>query len=580
MEKVIRKLIANGEGTNVEFKECQHTITNDVYQTVCAFLNSNGGEILLGVCDNGTIQGIIPDCIEQIKKDFVSGINNITKINPPVYLGIEEVTIDDAQVIYVIIPESSQVHRCNNKIYVRNNDADLDITNNNTLVSQVFLRKQTSYSENKIYPHISIEDLRSDLISRARKLAKNQRSNHPWTEMDDFELLKSAQLYQKNYATGEEGFTLSAVLLLGKDEVLLSVLPHFKTDAIKRVENIDRYDDRDCIQTNLLESYDRIMAFAKKHLPEKFYLENGQRINLRDLIFREIAVNTLIHREFLNPYPAKIVIEKDKILAENSNKPHIHGHIDPSCFHPFPKNPIIAKFFREIGWAEELGSGVKNLFKYSKEYTGYSPAIADDDIFKLILPINLSDQGKLFGYIDKDTSKESDIVSDIDSDISDIDKPSQSELFNHIDQNSNQNSDIVSDIDSDISDIDKSTQSKLFNHIDQNSNQNSDIVSDIDNDISDIDKKDSIENLIIDFCAEPKSLIEIMKNLGYKNKPHFLNKIIKPLIKKTLLQQTIPEKPTSRNQKYVASKTFNMKSPTKEAAQRSYQKKLPKEVKL
>ncbi|MCG4722908.1 transcriptional regulator, partial [Alistipes putredinis] len=83
-------------------------------------------------------------------------------------------------------------------------------------------------------------------------------------------------LYLKDYQTGEEGFTLAAVLLLGKDEVITSVLPHYRTDAILRVDDKDRYDDRDDIRTNLIESYDRLMGFIEKHLKDKFYLEKDQ----------------------------------------------------------------------------------------------------------------------------------------------------------------------------------------------------------------------------------------------------------------------------------------------------------------
>ena len=82
----------------------------------------------------------------------------------------------------------------------------------------------------------------------------------------------------------------------------------------------------------------------------------GKVISLRDNIFREIVVNLLIHREFLNAFPAKLVIEKDRIYTENSNKPHGYGLIDPANFSPFPKNPVIAGFFKQIAWAEELGS--------------------------------------------------------------------------------------------------------------------------------------------------------------------------------------------------------------------------------
>ena len=53
---------------------------------------------------------------------------------------------------------------------------------------------------------------------------------------------------------------------------------------------------------------------------------------------------------------------------------------------PFPKNPIIAAFFRNIGYADQLGSGVRNLFKYSKYYSGKDPEFIEGDIFRIIVP--------------------------------------------------------------------------------------------------------------------------------------------------------------------------------------------------
>ena len=61
--------------------------------------------------------------------------------------------------------------------------------------------------------------------------------------------------------------------------------------------------------------------------------------------------------------------------------------IDPSHFTPHPKNPSIARLFREIGRADELGSGVRNLFKYCKAYCGHDPQLIEQDIFKFILPL-------------------------------------------------------------------------------------------------------------------------------------------------------------------------------------------------
>lgn len=166
-----------------------------------------------------------------------------------------------------------------------------------------------------------------------------------------------------------------------------AALPHHKTDAILRKENIDRYDDRDDIRVNLIRSYERLMQFIAKHLNDKFYLEKDQRINLRDKIFREVISNLLIHREFANPFPAKLIIEKEKVITENSNKAHGNGIIDPENFSPFPKNPTIAKFFKEIGWVDELGSGVRNIYKYNKIYSGVEPTFMEDDMFKTIIPM-------------------------------------------------------------------------------------------------------------------------------------------------------------------------------------------------
>lgn len=62
--------------------------------------------------------------------------------------------------------------------------------------------------------------------------------------------------------------------------------------------------------------------------------------------------------------------------------------IDPANFSPYPKNPIIAKFFKEIGRVDELGSGVRNNFKYCSIYTlGTKPEFIEDDVFKTIIPL-------------------------------------------------------------------------------------------------------------------------------------------------------------------------------------------------
>ena len=68
---------------------------------------------------------------------------------------------------------------------------------------------------------------------------------------------------------------------------------------------------------------------------------------------------------------------------------------------------------------------------------------------------------------------------------------------------------------------------------------------------------DTIPNLIIEACAVPKSRDELMKICGLKNKNYFIQTYLKPLILAERIVLTIPNRPASKNQKYVVAKLQN-----------------------
>ncbi len=206
--------------------------------------------------------------------------------------------------------------------------------------------------------------------------------------MSNEQVIRNAGLVLKDRSSGKEGLTLAAILLFGTDQLIMSVLPQHKTDAIFRVFNTDRYDDRDVVITNLIESYDRLIAFGQKHLNDTFHLDGIQSVSARDHILREIVSNLLVHRDFSNAYVAKLVIEKQRVLTENANLSHGHGALNLASFEPYPKNPPISKVFREIGLADELGSGMRNTYKFTKMYSGEEPEFIEGDIFRIIIPLS------------------------------------------------------------------------------------------------------------------------------------------------------------------------------------------------
>ena len=387
------ELIREGESLTVEFKECKNKLNKDVFETVCSFLNRNGGSLILGIRDDGTLIGVDLEHVDQIKKDFVTSLNNPLTINPTFYLSVEEIDVDGKTILYINIPESSQVHRCKGKIFDRNEDGDFDITNNTNLVSGLYMRKQSTYTENRIFPYAEMNELEEELFTRVRKTVANMRPDHPWTLMDNVDILKSAGMYLKDQSTGKQGITLAGILIFGSELMIQTTLPHFRTDAILRM-----------------------------------------------------------------------IIEKDRVYIENGNKPHGNGIIDPEDFSPYPKNPKIAKFFKEIGWVDELGSGVRNMFKYNKIYSGADPEFIEGDVFKTIIPL-----------------------------------------------------------------------------VEQASEQVGDNLS-----------SEERINKLLAYCKIPRSRQEMQDYLDIKDREYFRIEILTPLIDSGLVIQTIPEKPTSPNQKYYS----------------------------
>lgn len=354
---------------------------------MCAFLNRFWGNIILGVNDNREVIGIDEDFILKLKKDFVNLCNNTSKISPTIYLKIMDYEVDGKKILYINIPDSSEVYRCNGRIYDRNEDGDFDITDNSNLVADMYIRKRDLHIEDKIFPYATMENLRNDLFEKTKKWAILKNDNHPWKNMSNEEILRSSGLYREDVMTHQKGLTLAAILLFGTDETIMSCLSTFKTDAIYRDENMERYDDRDVIITNLIDSYERLMQFIQKHTNDKFYLEGSHSISIRDKIARELCSNLLIHREFSSGITSRLIITKENLYTENPNIPRMRGVITINNCIPYSKNPKIAKIFREIGLADELGSGVRNITNYSEIYSGKVPIFEEGDIFKATVPL-------------------------------------------------------------------------------------------------------------------------------------------------------------------------------------------------
>ncbi len=97
----------------------------------------------------------------------------------------------------------------------------------------------------------------------------------------------------------------------------------------------------------------------------------------------------LIHREYSNAFPSTFIIYQSRVETQNANKPHVYGQLLPGTFQSYPKNPNIALLFTQMGRAEELGTGIRNVYKYSKAYSGSDEIMfSEEDIFISKVPLD------------------------------------------------------------------------------------------------------------------------------------------------------------------------------------------------
>lgn len=541
----ITQILRKGEGDRVEFKESRTALPKDFYETAVSFSNTDGGIVLLGVEDDGTVCGIEPGKVKQIIADLSTTLNSPDCVSPSIYVTPIEMEWKGKTTLVIQIPASSDVHRYKGAVYMRVGDVDINITKDEKRVQELCFEKSSHFTESRIYPYLQMEDLDPALFARVRILIRNFRADHPWLLASDEQMLHESTLWRRDYRTGEAGLTLAAALIFGKDTTIQNILPAYKVEAMVRIENEDRWDDRITLRTNLIDTYLSLKAFINKHLPDKFYLEGDQRVDLRDKIFREVIGNLVVHTEYTNHHSGELIIYRNAVTVTNPNKPLFRGVVHPDNFSPYPKNPNIRKFFTCFGWTDEIGSGIRNTNKYLPIYAnGAKPIFREDSIFKVEIPL-VNRTLALFAlqwleWLDLPDA----ILPHLQKSLAQIPLSSATKeiMWEEL---------ILKMIPS---------WSKKATQLDSLSWPNNQVFTD-----SEIKKLPSWSKkatqllklkvnyyiIILSLCGEGCRVKEMLQILAYRDESGFKNKYLKPLREAGLITLTIPEKPTSPDNKYI-----------------------------
>lgn len=543
-EEQVNQLIKQGEGLRIEFKEAKDAVPGSVYETVVSFSNTDGGTILLGVADDGTVTGIDKTAEAKLQKDLITALNSKDCINPPLYVQPISVKHTDGLVLVLQIQASSQVHDHAGKVYSREFETDLNITENQQRISDLYLRKRNFFSESQIYPYLRFTDFEESLFEKARQIIRNYRSDHPWLLVSNEQMLRDSSLWRKDFQTNQEGYTLAAALIFGKESTIQSILPAYKVEAMVRIKDLDRWDDRLTLRKNLIDSYLELKGFINKHLPEKFYIEGDQRIDLRDKIFREVIGNVIVHREYTSALSTDLIITATDVIVTNPNKPLFHGPIDATSFNPFPKNPNIRKFFTAFGWTDEIGSGIRNTNKYLPLYIPNAvPVFIENEPFKTVLPLNRKTLGEFAQNWQWWLGLPDETLPHLLTGLSNVSLPSQlgdvswEDLILYLIPSWREKGVKLEELKVPKNQVFELDKIKAIPSWSKNSSQL-------------LTKKVWYLISILSLTTEPIGTKDLVNWLNYKNEKYFRDNYLKPLRQTGLVTMTTPQKPTDPENKY------------------------------
>ena len=375
-------LFPNNESDEIEYKSAAGGFPRDFWKTYCAFANTSGGVIVLGVKERKGkfyFDGLTNDQLVKYQKEFWNNVNNRQHVSLNILRNddVREFELNGSRVLCFNIEPAERkqkpIYLTQNPFgntYKRNYDGDYQCKDEE--VRRMLADSDPSYSpDSRILEGYSFDDLDSNSLKQYRQIFAVLRPSHPWIGLDDVEFLENIGGYRKDRKSQQQGFTMAGMLMFGKYKSITDeeCCPKFFPDYREIISETDdtRWTDRiypdGTWEGNLFQFYKLVYPKLSHRLPKPFRLSLDVRIDNTPahIALREAFVNALIHADY--NAPGSIIIK---------SSPNAFVFINPGTLlvtlSQFYKGGIsqcrnsnLQKMFLLIGGAEKAGSGVNKI---------------------------------------------------------------------------------------------------------------------------------------------------------------------------------------------------------------------------
>ena len=358
----IERIAELEEGSNLEFKESTGQLDRSM-ETLCAFLNGDGGNILYGVKDNGKIIG--QEVSDSTKRSIAEAVN---RIEPFVEL----------EIAYVPIPETNKYVICIHaectrymRPFTYKGRAYMRIESTTTFMPQerynhLLMERGGKYGwEAMINSDLEISDLDENAILGAvREGIRNGRLPETTIREEIPVILKKFGLLHVGKLNN------AAAVLFGKN--LYGYPQCLVRMARFRGTTKEEFIDNQRAEGNIYELIDAAMAFFFKHLSLSGKI-NGlyrdEELSIPYKALRESCINSLCHRSYHQPGSSvSIAIYDDRVEIRNTGTFPADLPIERLMqeHDSKPQNPIIANVLYKSKILESWGRGIGTMVNESK----------------------------------------------------------------------------------------------------------------------------------------------------------------------------------------------------------------------
>ena len=383
----IKSLAISGEGYNVDFNVRVPSKIREITLEICAFANSEGGYLLLGIDNHGKIQGLEID--NNTRSKIQDGIRDIS---PNIQVYLYSVMVDDKKVWVLDVPSGKdKPYVLSGAIYVREG------ANSQKLTTAEEIRSffQTS---NRIYfdavPCFRF-DVNKELDEDNFQYFRHE-SNIPGN-ISTNQILNNLQVFDDSGTIKNGG-----VLFFGKEPE--KIFPHAVIHCVlfKGTTKVHIIDDKYYGGT-LYNQYKQAEAWIKDKLKVSYIIEDmGPRKEIWEIplaVFKEAVINALSHRDYYEQGAVTLVeIYDDRVVISNPGGLLLAVKKEFGT-RSMSRNPLIFGLFTRMNLVEQVASGIPRMRDEMKEAGLPEPVFTTDGGFFSVEFRRPDDSGTVNGTV-------------------------------------------------------------------------------------------------------------------------------------------------------------------------------------